>query len=322
MAYFAGIAGMKILVTGASGLVGATLARIASRQGHEVIGIVGSYPGKIDGLAAQHALDLTDLATAQGIALRLAPDAIANCAAVSVPEMCEAHPELAHALNVALPTALAESARLMGCRLIHLSSEQVFNGQQTAPYSHAAAVSPINLYGRQKVASEQAVHRIARDLAITLRAPLLMGDSLGGQRSVHERLLLDWAAGGKLRLFNDEFRQPCTAANLATAMLELCARDNFAGVFHWAGAEVISRHDLGIRIREHFNLTEMQAPIGATKHADVPGIVGKRQPCLALALEPLANELRTRPQTIAEQLAELTVPAACRVWYASAVAMK
>ena len=86
-------------------------------------------------------------------------------------------------------------------------------------------------------------------------------------------------------------------------------------MFHWAGTELLSRHALGLRIREHFKLTEKQAPIAAIARADTPEIAKRRQPCLALDISPLAGKLKTRPQSIAEQLAELKVPPPCRAWY-------
>lgn len=300
---------MKLLLTGASGLVGSAFVRVAAQAGHELVGIVGRYAGRIEGLAAQRTIDFADASAATRAVLELGPDAIVNCAAVSVPEACESDPVLSRALNVDLPASLAEAAQRSGCRLVHLSSEQVFDGRTRTPYAVDAPVSPLNLYGRQKVESERAVQAAAPAWAVTLRAPLLMGNSLTRQRSVHERLLLDWAAGRTAKLFVDEFRQPCTATNLAAAMLELCARDEIAGVFHWAGAELISRHELGVRIRAHFKLNDTRAPIVAVKHADVPAAAAKRQPCLALELEPLTSLLRTRPQNVEEQLRELTMPA-------------
>src|SRR5262249_8750831 len=154
-------------------------------------------------------------------------------------------------------------------------------------YARADPVSPINLYGRQKLESERLVHAAAPEFALTLRAPLLMGNSVAGKRSLHERLFAEWAAGKTPRLFTDEFRQPCTAENLAAAMLELGERTDFRGVFHWGGAELLSRHALGLRIREHFKLTESQAPLATAVRADVPGAAQKRQACLALDLSPL-----------------------------------
>jgi dTDP-4-dehydrorhamnose reductase len=142
-----------------------------------------------------------------------------------------------------------------------------------------------------------------------------MGNSAAGQRSLHERLFADWMAGRTPKLFVDEFRQPCMAENLAEVIVELCERNDLLGVFHWAGAELLSRHALGVRIRDHFKLTEKQAPIASLTRDAVPEVARKRQPCLALDLAPLAGKLKTHPQTIAEQLEELNVPPPCREWY-------
>ncbi len=308
---------MNILLTGASGLVGSAFARAAMRRGHRVTGIVGSFSGELEGLADRRAVDLTNEAATTAAVLDVFPQAIVNCAALSVPEQCDANPALAQAMNAALPALLARLAHHVSARFMHLSSEQVFDGTRATPYSATDPASPINLYGRQKLESERAVHAVATEFAVTLRPPLLMGNSAAGQRSNHERLLADWAAGRTPKLFVDEFRQPCTAENLAEAMVELCERPDLRGVFHWAGSELISRHALGVRIREHFKLTEKQAPIIAVQRADNPDVARKRQPCLALDISPLAGRLKTQPQSIAQQLDELIVPAPVREWYFS-----
>ena len=192
---------------------------------------------------------------------------------------------------------------------------QVFDGQRTQPYAAGDSPSPINLYGRQKLESEKAVHAAAAEFAVTLRVPLLMGNSAAGRRSNHERLFADWAAGRTPGLFVDEFRQPCTAENLAEVILELGERPDLRGVYHWAGTDLLSRYEMGQRIREHFKLTEAQAPLRAVRRAELPEVCRKRQPCLALEIAPLAGKLKTRPQSFAAQLEELTIPPGCRDWY-------
>jgi dTDP-4-dehydrorhamnose reductase len=308
---------MTIFVTGASGLVGSAFARAAKRRGHQVVGVVGSYLGELEGVAKRVRLDLTDEAATTASVLEVFPDAIVNCAAVSVPEQCDVNPARAETLNVALPARLARLAHHVNARLVHLSSEQVFDGASDRPYAVEAPVAPINLYGRQKVASEAEVTANAGALAVTLRAPLLMGNSAAGQRSLHERLFADWAAGRTPTLFTDEIRQTCTAENLAEVMVELCERRDVHGVQHWAGAEPISRHALGLRVRERFKLNERQAPLGAVTRAQKPELAGRRQASLKLVIAPLAAKLKTRAQTIAEQLDELQVPAPFRGWYFS-----
>lgn len=317
LVYFPGIAGMTIFLTGASGLLGSAFARAALRRGHRVVGVVGGHAGAVEGLAGQRPIDLANAGATTSAVLDVFPDAIVNCAAISSPDACDANPALAQALNVALPALLARLAHHVSARLVHVSSEQVFDGTQTTPYRAGDPTSPIQLYGRQKLESERAVQAAAAEEAVTLRVPLLMGNSLTGARSPHERLFADWAASRVPRLYVDEFRQPCTSENLAEVLLELCERPDVRGVQHWAGAEVISRHELGRRIRDHFKLSEKEAPIAAVTRAETPEAIRKRQACLALELKPLAGKLKTRPQTIAEQLDELKVPPPHREWYLS-----
>lgn len=306
---------MTIFLAGASGLVGSAFARAAARRGHRVTGVVGTFAGDIEGLAEKRRVDLADPAATTAAVLDVFPEAIVNCAAVSQPEQCDAQPALAQTLNVALPALLARLAHHVSGTLVHLSSEQVFDGARAAPYGRGDAPAPINLYGRQKLESERLVHAAAPEFAVTLRAPLLMGNSAGGARSLHERLLADWAAGKTPRLFTDEFRQPCTAENLADVMVELCERGDLRGVYHWAGVDLLSRYELGLRLRDHFKLSAAQAPLAAVTRDAVPEAARRRPACLALDLAPLAGKLKTRPQPLAEQLAELHVPPPVRAWY-------
>jgi dTDP-4-dehydrorhamnose reductase len=306
---------VTIFLAGASGLVGSAFAAAAARRGHRVIGTVGNFAGEIPGLHETVRLNLADEAAVTTAVLNVFPEAIINCAAVSSPEACDTDPAAAQALNVALPATLARLAHHVSARFIHVSSEQVFAGEMNRVYAVGDATAPINLYGRQKVESERLVHAVAREFAVTLRAPLLMGNSLAGKRSTHERLLADWAAGRPAKLYTDEYRQPCTAENLADAMLELGERNDVRGVFHWGGTELLSRYELGCRIRARFKLSERDAPIVAVHRAETPEISRRRHPSLALNLAPLAGTLKTRPQSLEEQLDGLIVPVPVRPWF-------
>ncbi|MBC8012455.1 MAG: SDR family oxidoreductase [Burkholderiales bacterium] len=305
---------MKILLTGASGLVGSAFAEAAKRRGHHVIGVVGRAAFSVPGLAEKRSLDLEDAAGVTALALEVFPDAIVNCAAVAEPAACDADPARAQALNVALPATLAKLAHHLSARIVHISTEQVFDGTKP-PYAVGDTPRPVNLYGRQKLESERQVHAAAPEFAVTLRAPLLTGNSLGGARSLHERLLADWAAGKTPRLYRDEIRQPCTAGNLAEAMLELCERRDLNGVFHWAGAEALSRVDLAKRIRSHFKLSAEAAPIAEANRADDPAASARRPADLRLELKPLAGVLKTPIETFDAQLDQLVLPPPVRDWY-------
>ncbi len=309
---------MKILLTGASGLVGSAFAQAATRRGHHVIGLVGTYAGNVPGLAEKRALDLTDEAALTAVGLETFPEAIVNCAAISEPAQCDADPARAQALNVALPAHLARLAHHLSAKLIHLSSEQVFDGTSADAYTVKSAVKPLNLYARQKAESERLVLAAAPLLAVTLRVPLLSGNSLTAQRSLHERLFAAWAAGQTPHVYTDEFRQPCTAGNLAELMVELLERNDVRGVFHWAGADLLSRHEIARRIRAHFKLSDTSAPLIARTLADDPRVASKRPARLGLDLKPLAGVVKTPIETFAAQLDQFIIPPACRAWYFSA----
>ncbi len=304
---------MKILLTGASGLLGSAFAQAAKRRGHHVVGITGQYSGPLPGPAERKALDLTDLNALEAYTLELFPDAIVNCAAISEPSACEADPEKSRLVNVALPEKLALLARHLFATFIHISSEQVFDGT-AAIYYRDSPPSPPNEYARQKLDSELRVNALAAEFTTTLRLPLLMGNSLTGARSLHERLLLSWAEGKPTKLFTDEFRQPCLVENAVAAMVELCERHDLKGVYHWAGEKRLSRFEMGQRIAKHFGLP--QDLVEAAERGDDPRFAN-RQANLAFDLTPLASKLKTQPQAFADQLDALVVPKPVRNWFNS-----
>jgi dTDP-4-dehydrorhamnose reductase len=305
---------VKVFLTGASGLCGSNVAAVAARRGHEVLAVVGASTAPIAGAARVLALDLAREPAVQAAVLDWFPDAIVNCAAVSSPAQCETQPDLSRQLNVALPTTLAQLAHHLGARLIHLSSEQVFDGTRDTPYRRDDPVNPPNLYGRQKVESEHRVAEFAPDNAVTVRLPLLGGNSLTGRRSLHERCFADWAAGRRTRLYRDEVRQPCSAENAAEAILELAERTDLRGVMHWAGEEALTRVEMGRRVAAHFGVSVADW-IEEAARADDPGGAA-RQAALRLDCAPLAGRLKTRLESFAELLDKLVVPPPCRAWYA------
>jgi dTDP-4-dehydrorhamnose reductase len=305
---------MNVFLTGASGLLGSNVARVAERRGHAVTAVVSTWSGAIPGAARVLPVDLADKGAVQTAVLDLFPDAIINCAAISSPARCDAQPGEAHALNVALPAALAQLAHHLGARLVHVSSEQVFDGTRTTPYRRDDPINPPNLYGRQKAESEHLVAEFAPDQSVTVRLPLLGGNSPGGRRSFHERFFADWAAGKKTRLYVDEIRQPCSAENAAEVLVELIERADFRGVMHWAGAEALNRVEMGRRVAAHFHVPADDV-IEPARRADDPGGAA-RQACLAIDCAPLAGALKTRRESFDELLDKLVVPPPYRPWYA------
>ncbi len=302
---------MKVVVTGATGLLGREAVLSALRRGHQVIAVGGSAEPRAEGLLRSLKLDLTDTAGLSAFMLDEFPDAVINCAALPAVDGCEREPERARSLNADLPERLAQLAFHVGGKLVHVSTDMVFDGEG-APYGHTATPAPLSAYGRTKAEGEVATLRAGREHSAVLRTTLINGNSPGGDRGLHERLFRSLMKGETPRLFTDEIRQPVGLTNLADALVELCERRELSGVYHWAGADALSRHEIGVRICRHFGLDEgLVLPSESSSAVSGP----PRPRNLALSLTPLAGKLRTPVQTFEEQLSELRVPRGCESWY-------
>ena len=303
---------MRIIVTGANGFAGREVVVAALRRGHEVLAIGGTKVVVVPDLKRSIAMDLRDEAALQALMLEEFPQAVINCAAVATIDGCDKDPARAEALNVDLPRRLAQLSFHVGGKLIHLSTDMVFDGEM-GRYANTSTPAPLHLYGRTKAAGEVEVLKYGREHAAVIRTTLLNGNSGAGDRGLHERLFKDWAAGKRPTLFTDEIRQPVSLSNLADAAVELCERPNLSGVYHWAGLEALSRHDIGVKVAEHFGL-DPEKFVQPAVRADAPNL-GVRPRDLSLQLHPLAGKLKTPAQPFADQLNELRVPRGCEDWY-------
>lgn len=294
---------MKILLTGASGLLGNAYATAAIRRSHEVIALTNKNLPTVSGLARSLQLDLSAPDSLTSLCLEIWPDAIVNCAAISNSASVEAEPTLAENINVALPRQLAQLANHLGARFIHISTDMVFDGQSPEPYRSTDMPAPTNLYGQTKLMAEREVLEHNSEDPVVLRIPILMGNSPSGQRSVHEKLIAAIQAGQRPKLFCDEIRQPASAENVAEVMLELTERRDLHGIFHWAGSETLSRFEMGQRILRHFEMDP--DAIECVSQKDEPG-QADRPANLAFNLHPIVSKIKTKPLNFDEQLEELT----------------
>ena len=290
---------MKILLTGSSGLLGHAYALAAVRRGHTVTALYNQNQPMADGLARTIQLDASEPEELTKIAIELWPDAIVNCAAISNATSVEADAMRAEKINVALPRLLAQLSTHLGARLLHVSTDMVFDGQSEQPYRSTDMPAPTNLYGQTKLMAEREVLEHNPEDPVVLRIPILMGNSPGGRRSLHEKLIAAIQAGKKPKLFCDEMRQPCSASNVAEVLLELTERRDLHGLFHWAGSETLSRFEIGQRILKHFGL-----PLDAIE--SVCRDDDSRPARLTFNLNPIVSKLKTKPIDFAAQLDELT----------------
>jgi len=294
---------MKILLTGASGLLGNAYAEAAIRRGHKVIALYNTTEPIVRGIEQSIQLDAQALDKITALSLELWPDCIVNCAAISSPTDVDADAILAEKINVALPRHLSQLSTHLGARLLHISTDMVFDGHSAEPYRSTDMPFPTSLYGQTKLMAEREVLKHNAEDPVVLRIPILMGNSIHSQRSAHERLLAAIARGETPKLFCDEIRQPCSASNVAEVLLELTERRDLHGIFHWAGAETMSRFEMGQRILKHFGL-----PLNSVQSAckDDDPEFANRPSNLTFNLHPIVSKLKTKPATFEEQLDELT----------------
>jgi len=303
---------MKLVVTGASGFLGREVCLAALRRGYQVLALGGTRAPTIPGVAHARAFDLCDDAALESLLLEEFPHAVVHCAALPTIEACLAEPERAKKLNSEVPKKLAQLSFHLGAKLVHLSTDTVFDGV-AGGYQPTDRPAPLNLYGETKAAAEVDVLRFGREHAAVLRTSPIIGNSIGGDRGLHERLFATWKQGKAATLFTDEIRQPVEVSNLADVTIELCERGNLSGLYHWAGTEAMSRHEIGVRVARHFGL-DADALVRPTSRAEVPSAASRPRD-LSLRLHPLAGKLRTAAQSFEEQLAQLRVPRGCEDWY-------
>ncbi|HAV61243.1 MAG TPA: NAD(P)-dependent oxidoreductase [Verrucomicrobiales bacterium] len=216
-------------ITGAGGLIGSHLVRLAPRI---------AQPFKVVGLT-RGMLELTDGAAVAKRFRRERPRLVLHCAALSRSPDCQREPQRARRLNVEVTRVLADLAA--DVPLVLFSTDLVFDGTK-GDYVETDSIHPMSVYAETKAAAEEIVLRNPRHLVI--RTSLNAGASPSGDRGMDEQLVNAWRAGTRMSLFVDELRCPIPAEATARAAWEL-ALGNATGVFHVAGAEKLSRWQIG-----------------------------------------------------------------------------
>ncbi|CAL9672324.1 hypothetical protein SUDANB176_07493 (plasmid) [Streptomyces sp. enrichment culture] len=168
------------------------------------------------------------------------------------------------------PVRLAMAAAEYGSRLVHASSDAVFSGARVH-YDESCPPDPVTPYGAAKAAAETGILAVHPE-AVVARTSLIIGHG----RSVHEHVVYEPAADTRDgALFTDDIRCPVHVADLAAALLELASQDT-ADIHHLAGADAVSRHELGTLIARRDGLDASRLPSGLRAHSALPGALDVR----------------------------------------------
>ncbi len=213
---------MKVLVTGATGLLGTECVHVFS-AGHEVTGLARHAPaGPLPGRERFASCDIRDARKTDREVARIRPDIIVHAAAMADVDACERDPDSAHATNAQGTENVARAAEKYGCRLILISTDYVFDGRARRPYREEDPTGPINAYGRTKLEGEEAVRRLTRS-HLVIRTCWLFGAN--GNRFIR-KVLEDAKSGGTLSFVADKVASPTHVRDLACAIMLLFQEKN------------------------------------------------------------------------------------------------
>ncbi len=273
---------MRILITGASGLLGLNLALETTRR-HTVFGTVNHHALN----TAAFTVIQTDLLVPGSVERLLEsthPEWVIHCAALANLDACEADPLLAQQLNTDLPRILASHVARSGARLVHVSTDSVFDGLR-GDYSEQDPPNPVGVYSRTKLNGELAV--LEADPSAIIARVNLFGWSLTGKRSLAEFFFNNLSLGKQVMGFTDVFFCPLLANHLADIFVNMLEQ-NLSGLYHVVSSESLSKYDFGMRLAERFGLDgNLISPISVKQS----GLKAIRSPNLNLRSEKLAHAI-------------------------------
>jgi dTDP-4-dehydrorhamnose reductase len=273
---------MKLLITGASGLLGITLAQEAMRE-HEVIGM---DRGKLKSAPFQvFNSDLAHKNTIDSVIDSIQPDWLVNCAALTNIDLCEEYSDYSRILNAEIPGELANVCVKKSIRFVHISTDAVFDGKKTDPYTEEDQPNPLGVYSQTKLDGERAV-QAANPLAIVARVNFF-GWSLSGNHSLGEFFVNHLSQEKNVFGFTDVIFCPILVNHTARLLLGMLEK-GLCGLYHVAGAQPMSKYQFGVEVARKFGLRES---LIVPRSVEGSGLTARRSHNLWLSTHKLSTDL-------------------------------
>lgn len=224
----------KVLITGAGGQVGRMLLEMR--------------PDNVEPIACMHAdLDIGVGDAVRQCVARHRPAVIINAAAYTAVDKAESEPDAARRINADGARHLAAAAGECGARLVHISTDFVFDGAASVPYRPDSATHPVSIYGQTKRDGERAVLETLPVESVVVRTAWVYAAT--GSNFVRTMLRVMRANGGA-RVVADQVGTPTAARSLAEALWRIAAEPEIRGIHHWTDAGVASWYDFAVAIAE------------------------------------------------------------------------
>jgi dTDP-4-dehydrorhamnose reductase len=241
---------VKVLVTGASGLLGTKLAQLAQESGHNVESAYGEHAPQF---GKPIRLDITSETDVLEHVSRSKPDVVFNTASVTNVDLCEQQPDLAMRVNGEAVGIIARACREYDAFLIHVSTDYVFEGKRGL-YREGDKPAPINVYGRSKLLGEEQLEHNTPNYLLA-RTSVLYGWGRQHRPNFATWLIGKLKAGENVRIVSDQFASPTFNTHLARMLLEAAER-RLNGIIHMAGATRINRFDFSLELARAFRFDQ------------------------------------------------------------------
>jgi len=243
----------RILICGSNGLLGQRLAlMLSTRTEYEVLNTSHHRSFVFDHQLFDYTqLDVTRKGDVKSLVSSFQPDVIMNAAGATNVDWCEAHREEAWNANVHGVEHLIEAARKVRAKLIHVSTDYVFDGK-SGDYAEQDKPNPINYYGKTKLAGENAIRISEIDYAI-VRTIVVYGYGINVRKNFALWVIESLKQSVPIRCVDDQISNPTYVGDLAFGMIKIAELDK-SGIFHLCGSERVSRYDFALRIAKVFGL--------------------------------------------------------------------
>jgi dTDP-4-dehydrorhamnose reductase len=240
----------RILITGSNGLLGQKIVDLLYKTKHPLM-LLSIEPKSIMGerISIYRQVDLSKRKDVRKVIEEFEPEIIINTAAITDVDLCEKERELAWQVNVNGVENLAYTAKLVGAKIIHLSTDYVFDGKN-GPYTELDRPNPLSYYGRTKLASENILLTSGVNYTI-IRTMVLYGIGINVKPNFALWVYKNLKENKPIRVVDDQIGNPTLVDDLAFAILKIIELDK-SGLYHIAGNDIVSRYDFAVTLADVF----------------------------------------------------------------------
>lgn len=288
---------MKLLITGASGLLGSKLSELARIRKCKVYAAYNQHK-PVNGIPIK--FDVSNRNAVEKAFGKIKPEAVVHAAALTNVDKCESEKELAWKINVEGTKTIAESCKKHHAFLVYISTDYVFDGEK-GMYSEKDEPAPINYYGLTKLKGEESIKNLTNEYCIARSSVIYGSIPAIGKINFALWLLHKLKRRERVKIVTDQWNSPTSNTNLANMVLEVL-EEKLTGTFHLAGATRLSRYEFSQLLAKNFSLDmNLITPVSSK---DIPWIA-KRPKDSSLDIDKAYQKFKNKPLKIHEALEKM-----------------